>query len=351
MDDVVRRFAHSEAVPEEVVRAAVLHSGDEGRELLKYADETTHVEYHRSTCDEGDYHMYCDRTSLVHDAPDEPDEDRLARAASEVLGTIIIHVIRSFRDDWSSRGGNQAMESVLRNAREADLMRVAALLDAREAPAASDRDLVRRIHQMLAGMHVDFRGPAAPRDVKARAPPSYMERVAHMARNPMACKDFAIVVFRAFEKVCLGLNKDGVWQPGKGFSAPFSPTAGRWRRRRGRSFTHTACFASGIEQLDDLACICTTAASAIVAWMESLTTSVIAAEVEVHRQRAARDAPQKQLYENQPHPVLAVSYDPAINQRAMPEEWNGSQEHIVANRGVILRDRAAGVAIRGVPAP
>eukprot|EP00873_Tetraselmis_striata_P028136 jgi/Tetstr1/448400/TSEL_035670.t1 len=407
MDDVVRRFAHSEAVPEEVVRAAVLHTGDEGRELLKYADETTHVEYHRSTCDEGDYHMYCDRTSLVHDAPDEPDEDRLARAASEVLGTsastsfahsrrlvisgcskplpdyghnfYVVALAPWFvygtgkrpdgvseaeyvkqltgrvgsrmqdtavlcamanclmRHDTTTRSLLQLrwqpdMESVLHNAREADLMRVAALLDAREAPAASDRDLVRRIHQMvcataatsrfserymrryrkqvlsasalfglngvfytinplasshpvalkLAGMHVDFRGPAAPRDVKARAPPSYMERVAHMARNPMACKDFAIIVFRAFEK------------------------------------------------LDDLACICTTAASAIVAWMESLTTSVIAAEVEVHRQRAARDAPQKQLYENQPHPVLAVSYDPAINQRAMPEEWNGSQEHIVA---------------------
>eukprot|EP00873_Tetraselmis_striata_P016534 jgi/Tetstr1/436798/TSEL_025578.t1 len=455
MDDVVRRFAHSEAVPEEVVRAAVLHSGDEGRELLKYADETTHVEYHRSTCDEGDYHMYCDRTSLVHDAPDEPDEDRLARAASEVLGTssstsfahsrrlvisgcskplpdyghnfYVVALAPWFvygtgkrpdgvseaeyvkqltgrvgsrmqdtavlcamanclmRHDTTTRSLLQlrwqpGMESVLRNAREADLMRVAALLDAREAPAASDRDLVRRIHQMvcataatsrfserymrryrkqvlsasalfglngvfytinplasshpvalkLAGMHVDFRGPAAPRDVKARAPPSYMERVAHMARNPMACKDFAIVVFRAFEKVCLGLNKDGVWQPGKGFFGPILSHSRKMEEASRQEFHAHGMFASGIEQLDDLACICTTAASAIVAWMESLTTSVIAAEVEVHRQRAARDAPQKQLYENQPHPVLAVSYDPAINQRAMPEEWNGSQEHIVA---------------------
>eukprot|EP00873_Tetraselmis_striata_P023643 jgi/Tetstr1/443907/TSEL_031859.t1 len=48
MDEVVQRFAHVESVPEELVQAAVLHTGDEGRELLECADETTHVEYHRS---------------------------------------------------------------------------------------------------------------------------------------------------------------------------------------------------------------------------------------------------------------------------------------------------------------
>lgn len=219
------------------------------------------------------------------------------------------------------------IENVLLSAREADLLRVAALLDAREVPAAYDTDPVRRIHQMvcataamsrfserymkrdrkqvlsasalfklnavfytinplasshpvalkLAGMNADFRGQAWSRDVQCgRLHQTSSESLAWRAARWRA---------KTSPSWCFEPSGESAWawintacgNLARVFFGPILSHIYKIEEASRQEFHAHGMIASGIVQLDDLGRICTTTADAIVAWMESLTTSVTAA--------------------------------------------------------------------------